>query len=96
MADGKWTMTQEDVKRMDLSFKGSGNTALRKLPNYGQTRYVDDRNAVAERQCAFCGSTGIEPGSGGYGEGFGYNSFRCGRCGGTTAFVYKDEIGKFF
>ena len=29
-------------------------------------------------------------------EGFGYKSFKCRTCGGTTDFVYKDEAGRFF
>ena len=60
MADGKWVMTEEDSKRVDLTFSGS-----------------DD----------------LQSGFGGFGDGFGYKSFKCRRCGGTTDLVYRDENG---
>ena len=44
----------------------------------------------------FCGSDDLQSGFGGCGEGFGYRSFKCRSCGGTTDFVYKDNIGKYF
>ena len=105
MADGKWVMTEEDARRVDLSFSGSARQDLRSLPNYGQHRAVDDRESVASavddregsaEKCAFCGSADLQSGFGGCGEGFGYRSFICRACGGTTDLVYKDEAGKFF
>ena len=36
MADGKWVMTDEDAKRVDMTFSGSARTDLRELPNYGE------------------------------------------------------------
>ena len=105
MADGKWVMTEEDARRVDLSFSGSARQDLRSLPNYGQHRAVDDREGAARavddrkgdvEKCAFCGSADLQSGFGGCGEGFGYRSFICRACGGTTDLVYKDEAGKFF
>ena len=106
MADGKWVMTEEDARRVDLSFSGSARQDLRSLPNYGQhravddregaARAVDDREGAAKEKCAFCGSADLQSGFGGCGEGFGYRSFICRACGGTTDLVYKDEAGKFF
>ena len=106
MADGKWVMTEEDAHRVDLSFSGSVRQDLRSLPNYGQHRAVDDREGAArtvddsegaaKEKCAFCGSADLQSGFGGCGEGFGYRSFICRACGGTTDLVYKDEAGKFF
>ena len=96
MADGKWVMTDEDTKRVDLTFSGSGRQGMRELPNYGQRMAVDDRSGGAVRQCAFCGSADLQSGFGGCGEGFGYRSCKCRTCGGTTEFVYLDEAGKFF
>lgn len=96
MADGKWVMTEEDARRVDLSFSGNGAQDLRELPNYGQHMAVDDRAGNAVKKCAFCGSDDLQSGFGGCGEGFGYRSFKCGSCGGTTDFVYKDEIGRYF
>ena len=96
MADGKWVMTEEDARRVDLSFSGDGAQDLRELPNYGQNRAVDDRAGNAAKKCAFCGSDDLQSGFGGCGEGFGYRSFKCRTCGGTTDFVYKDEINKYF
>ena len=96
MADGKWVMTEEDARRVDLSFSGNGAQDLRELPNYGQQMAVDDRAGNAAKKCAFCGSDDLQSGFGGCGEGFGYRSFKCRSCGGTTDFVYKDEIGRYF
>ena len=105
MADGKWVMTEEDARRVDLSFSGSARQDLRSLPNYGQHRAVDDREGAARtvddregglEKCAFCGAKDLQSGFGGCGEGFGYRSFICRACGGTTDLVYKDEAGKFF
>ena len=96
MADGKWVMTEDDARRVDLSFSGSGRLEIRDLPNYGQRSAVDDRSGNAEKKCAFCGSDDLQSGFGGCGEGFGYRSYKCKRCGGATDFVYKDYIGKCF
>ena len=96
MADGKWVMTEEDSKRVDLTFSSSGRQNMRELPNYGQHMAVDDRNGAAEMKCAFCGSRDLQSGFGGCGEGFGYRSYKCKACGGATDFVYKDEAEKFF
>lgn len=96
MADGKWVMTEEDAKRVDLSFSGKGAQDLRELPNYGRHMAVDDRSGSAAKKCAFCGSDDLQSGFGGCGEGFGYRSFKCRSCGGTTDFVYKDDTGKYF
>ena len=96
MADGKWVMTEEDSKRVDLTFSASNGKDIRDLPNFGQRKAVDDRGGKADHRCAFCGSDNLQSGFGGCGEGFGYRSFKCAACGGTTDFVYKDETGKFF
>jgi hypothetical protein len=96
MADGKWVMTEDDARRVDLSHEEQNITDLRKLPNYGQHRAVDDRRGDAKLKCAFCGSEDLQTGFGGCGEGFGYKSFKCRACGGTSDFVFKDEHGKFF
>lgn len=96
MADGKWVMTEEDSRRVDLTFSGKPRQDLRNLPNYGQHKQVDDREGNAEEKCAFCGSEDMQSGFGGFGEGFGYKSFICRACGGTTDLVYKDETGKYF
>ena len=96
MADGKWVMTEEDARRVDLSFNKSEPLDLRGLPNYGQSKAVDDRSGGAKCICAFCGSSEMQTGFGGFGEGFGYRSFKCRDCGGTTNFVYKDDSEKFF
>ena len=96
MADGKWVMTDEDAKRVDLTFIGSARLDLRELPNYGEQKAVDDRDGRAGKKCAFCGSEDLQTGFGGCGEGFGYRSYKCRNCGGTTDFVYKDSIGRLF
>lgn len=96
MADGKWVMKEEDARRIDLSFSGSDRMHLKDLPNYGQHKAVDDRRGDAEVKCAFCGSAGLQSGFGGCGEGFGYRSYKCRSCGGTTDFVYKDDVGRYF
>jgi hypothetical protein len=96
MADGKWVMTEEDSRRVDLSFSGSDGTDIREFPNHGRSRAVDDRGGKAQRICAFCGSDDLQTGFGGCGEGFGYRSFKCRACGGETDFVYKDEVKRFF
>ncbi len=96
MADGKWVMTEEDARRVDLSFSGSDRMHLKDLPNYGRHKAVDDRSGNASVKCAFCGSADLQSGFGGFGEGFGYRSYKCRSCGGTTDFVYKDETGKYF
>lgn len=96
MADGKWVMTEEDARRVDLSYSGQGNQNMRDLPNYGRHTAIDDRRADANRICAFCGSADLQAGFGGCGDGYGYRSFMCRECGGKTDFVYKDEVGKYF
>ena len=96
MADGKWVMTEDDARRVDLSHEEKNITDLRKLPNYGQHRAVDDRRGDAGLKCAFCGSEDLQAGFGGCGEGFGYRSFKCMVCGGTSDFVFKDDNGRFF
>ncbi len=96
MADGKWVMTDDDARRVDLSFGGAARQDLKDLPNFGQHKAVDDRSGDAEKICAFCGLGDLQSGFGGCGEGFGYRSFKCKVCGGTTDFVYKDDIGKYF
>lgn len=96
MADGKWVMTEDDAKRVDLTHSGSGLQNMRSLPNYGRHKAVDDREGGAVLICAFCGSDDLQTGFGGFGEGFGYKSYKCRSCGGTTNFVYKDEVGKYF
>ena len=94
MADGKWTMTDDDARRVDLSFSGSADRRISDLQNYGQHKYVDNRDGNADVVCAFCGSRDLESGFGGLGEGFGYRTYRCSRCGGSSDFVYKDDEGK--
>lgn len=96
MADGKWVMTEDDARRVDLSFNGDSRPSLRALPNYGRHKSIDDRDGCAEKECAFCGSGDLQSGFGGCGEGFGYRSFICRKCGGTSDLVYKDEAGKYF
>ena len=64
MADGKWVMTEDDARRVDLSHEEQNITDLRKLPNYGQHRAVDDRRGDAEVKCAFCGSGDLQTDSG--------------------------------
>ena len=95
MADGKWVMTEDDARRVDLSYSGQGMQGLKELPNYGERMAVDDRGGDAEMKCSFCGSDDLQSGFGGCGDGFGYRSFKCRRCGGTTDFVYKDETGRY-
>ena len=94
MADGKWTMTEDDAKRVDLSFEKSNRGNIRSLPNYGKEIAVDNRAGDAKVICAFCGSDQLQSGFGGIGEGFGYKSYKCRACGGTSNFVYKDDQGK--
>ena len=47
MADGKWVMTEEDSKRVDLTHSGSGLQNMHKLPNYGMHKAVDERDGKA-------------------------------------------------
>ena len=89
-------MNDEDARRVDLTFNASGRQNMRELPNYGQHRPIDDRDGKTEAKCAFCGSEDLQSVFGGCGEGFGYRSFKCRLCGGTTDFIYKDDIGKYF
>ena len=71
MADGKWVMTDEDAKRVDLSFGSREGQELRTLPNYGMNKYIDNRNGKAAVKCAFCGSADLQSGFGGCGFGDG-------------------------
>ena len=96
MADGKWTMKDDDARRVDLSFGKSNRQSLRELPNYGREMAVDNRSGNSEIRCAFCNSNNLQTGFGGIGEGFGYRSYKCRECGGSSNFVYKDEVHKFF
>ena len=84
MADGKWVMTEDDARRVDLSFSGSANRGLRDLPNYGKRIRVDNRDGRAELICAHCGAADIGAGFGGFGDGFGYKSYKCSKCGGVV------------
>ena len=93
MADGRWVMTKNELDSVACGFESRD---LEKLPNYQKHLPVDNRNGDAKHCCAFCGNDALEAGFGGYGEGFGYQSELCPKCGGTTDFVYKDEINKFF
>ena len=93
MADGRWVMTKGELDQVACGFEDRG---LDKLPNYGKDIKVDNRDGSASHCCAFCGNASLEKGFGGYGEGFGYLSELCPKCGGKTDFVYKDEVGKFF
>ena len=93
MADGRWTMT-----KTELDSVACGMNAVETVdrPHHGEHRAVDDRDGKAEKACAFCGSGELEGGFGGYGKGFIYRSMRCGKCGGITDFVSKDEVRRFF
>lgn len=96
MADGRWVMTEEELNNTVCGFGSKKQINMRELPNYGRHMTTDNRQGQAQRVCAFCGSDDLITGLGGYGEGYGYRSARCRTCGGTTDFVYKDEVGKFF
>ena len=96
MADGRWVMTEEELNRTACGFSGSKSEDIRKLPNYGKNMAVDNRGNKAEAKCAFCGSADLTTGLGGFGDGYAYRSSRCKKCGGTTDFVYKDNVGKYF
>lgn len=93
MADGRWVMTKTELDNTACGFERRN---LEELPNHNQHIKVDNRDGNAELKCAFCGSTNLEAGLYGYGQGFGYKSYLCPACGGTTDLVYKDEVGKFF
>ena len=86
-------MTDEDAKRVDLSFNKTESIDLRSLKNFGKNLFIDNRNNEAELKCAFCNSNDLQSGFGGLGDGFGYKSYKCTKCGGTTDFVYKDDEG---
>ncbi|MBQ6314663.1 MAG: hypothetical protein IJI11_03565 [Mogibacterium sp.] len=96
MADGRWVMTEEELNRVACGFDDAKRVDSRSLPNYGKHIPVDNRDGSAEHICAHCGSPDLQEGFGGYGDGYGYRSARCKVCGGTTEFVYKDEVGKYF
>ena len=93
MADGRWVMTDRELNSTACGFERRDTDNLK---NFGSNIKVDDRSGDAERVCAFCGSTSLEAGFGGFGRGFGYKSSLCSDCGGTTDFVYRDDEGKFF
>lgn len=93
MADGRWVMTENELRNVAGGFD---RRDMESLPNYKQHKQVDNRDGNAEKTCAFCGSTNLRSGFGGYGEGFGYLSSQCDDCGGSTDFVFKDEVGKYF
>ena len=96
MADGRWVMTEEELNNTVCGFGSNRQINMRELPNYGRHLAADNRDGKAPQVCAFCRSAELITGLGGYGEGYGYKSARCKVCGGTTDFVYKDDIGKFF
>jgi hypothetical protein len=96
MADGRWVMTEEELNSTVLGFGSKKPSNMRELPNYGKHKQADNRRGKAQQICAFCGSRDLITGLGGFGEGFGYRSSKCKACGGTTDFVYKDDIGKYF
>lgn len=93
MADGRWVMTNEELNNVVCTMN---ERTADQLPNYRKHLQVDNRDDNAAKICAFCGSNNITSGFGGYGEGFGYLSSRCEDCGGTTDFVYQDDVGKYF
>ena len=93
MADGRWVMTDGELNSTACGFERRDTEGLK---NFGTHIKVDDRKGDARRVCAFCGSSKLEAGFGGYGQGFGYKSSLCSDCGGTTDFVYRDDEGKFF
>lgn len=92
MADGRWVMTNEELDGVVCNMN---EQTVTKLPHHGEHRPVDNRNRTAPQVCAFCGSDNLQGGFGGYGDGFGYQSFKCKECGGTTDFVYQDDVGHF-
>lgn len=93
MADGRWVMTETELNNVAGGFDRRDTD---NLPNFKEHRQVDNREGGAALVCAFCGHDKLEAGFGGYGEGFGYHSYLCPECGGSTDFVYKDEVGKYF
>lgn len=93
MADGRWVMTETELNNVAGGFDRRDTESLE---NFGQHKQVDNRGGDAEKVCAFCGCDKLEAGFGGYGQGFGYHSFLCPECGGSTDLVYKDEVGKYF
>ncbi len=96
MADGRWVMTENELNNVACGFDdGTKRRTLENLPNYKKHMPVDNRKGQAQPKCAFCGSDNLESGFGGYGEGFGYKSSRCLDCGGTTDFVYEDNVNRY-
>ncbi|MBR0372905.1 MAG: hypothetical protein IJH91_00045 [Mogibacterium sp.] len=93
MADGRWTMTEQELNNVAAGFDARDTSGL---PNYKQHRAVDNRDGQAARRCAFCGSDRLTSGLGGYGEGFSYQSAVCKDCGGVTDFVNRDDVHRFF
>lgn len=93
MADGRWVMTSNELDDVVCGFD---KKTIDSLPNYKKHIKVDNRNGDADLHCYFCQSRNLQSGFGGFGEGFGYLSYRCNECGGTTDFVYKDDVNKFF
>ena len=85
MADGRWVMTNDELNNVVCSMN---EKTIDKLPNYGKHRSVRNNDETSERKCAFCESTHLAGGFGGYGPDYQYKSFRCEDCGGVTDFYY--------
>ena len=67
MADGRWTMTEEELNRV---VTGMRTDRRGDLPNHGMHRQIDARPGTAPEQCcAFCGSADLQTGFGGSGDG---------------------------
>lgn len=93
MADGRWSMTENELNSVAGGFQVRDHQAL---PNYKKHRKVNDLTGDAPRICAFCGSTNLEEGFGGYAPGFQYKSAFCNECGGSTDFVFQDDEHRYF
>lgn len=93
MADGRWVMTQDELNRVA---GGMDFPSGEPLSHEGEEQAVDARDGLKEHRCAFCGSTDVQEGFGGYGPGLSYESVRCPVCGGRTKFILKDEYHRYF
>lgn len=97
MADGRWVMTREELNKVAGGMEVPTGEAL---PHDGEERAVDFRGReygdTEDHRCAFCGSSDVQEGFGGYGPGLAYESVRCRVCGGRTKFILKDEDHRFF